>query len=256
VKLVVGNWKMHGSLAALREFGEQARQIPLRCEAALCVPFPLLGAARGALQGTPLRWGAQDCSAEAEGAFTGEVPAHLIREFGARCVIVGHSERRTRHAETDGDAAHKALRVLAAGMTPIVCIGESAEERDGNQTWAVLRRQLAHLVRVLERDLASVVLAYEPVWAIGRGDAATPGLIEEAHAFVRLALAQAGAPAQAVRVLYGGSVNPGNAGAILAREGVSGVLVGAASQRPEDFLAICQVAGRETVGLRAAASDA
>jgi triosephosphate isomerase len=253
MKLVVGNWKMHGSLAAMREFADSVRHEALRCEAALCVPFPLLGAARSSLQGTPVRWGAQDCSTEAEGAFTGDVPAHLIREFGARCVIVGHSERRLRQGETDGDAAHKARRVLAAGMTPIVCIGESAEERDGNQTWTVLRRQLAQLTRVLENDFASVVLAYEPVWAVGRGDAATPGLIEEAHAFVRQALAQAGAPSQSVRVLYGGSVNAGNAGAILSRAGVSGVLVGAASHRAAEFLAICRAAGREPVDQAAAA---
>jgi triosephosphate isomerase len=256
MKLVVGNWKMHGSAAALCEFGDQVRHLALRCDAALCVPFPLLGTARAALQGTPLRCGAQDCSSETEGAFTGEVSAHLIREFGARYVIVGHSERRRRHGETDVDAAAKAVRVLAAGMTPIVCIGESADERDANQTEAVLRRQLVPLARALGRELASVVLAYEPVWAIGRGDAATPGLIEETHGFVRQALALAGVPSQALRILYGGSVSAGNAAAILAPAGVSGVLVGAASHRATDFLAICRAAGREPADTPALATGA
>lgn len=245
MKLVVGNWKMHGSVAGLREFAAGLRAQPLRCEAALCVPFPLLDTARDALQGGPVRWGAQDCSTDVEGALTGEVPAHLIREFGARWVIVGHSERRRRQGESDADAAAKALRVLAAGMSPIVCIGESAQERDDNRTEQVLRRQLGPLVRTLGREMRSVVLAYEPLWAIGRGDAATPGLIEEAHGFIRRALAQAGVSAEAVRILYGGSVNPRNAGAILTTAGVCGVLVGAASQRCVDFLAICRTAGCE-----------
>jgi len=241
VKLVIGNWKMNGSWARLREFASAAPQVA--CEAALCVPFPLLSAAQSALQATPLRWGAQDCSAQAAGAFTGEVSAEMIGEFGARYVIVGHSERRAGHAETDGQVVDKARRVLAAGMTPIVCIGETTAERDGNQTQPVLRRQLLQLVRTLSRELGSVIIAYEPVWAIGSGDAATPGMIDDTLGFIAQTVSfHSGLAEGAVRVLYGGSVDPRNAGAILSRRLVAGVLVGGASLRSADFIDICRSA--------------
>jgi triosephosphate isomerase len=243
-KLVIGNWKMNGSLALVKSFTEAALDWP-GAEAALCVPHPLLPAAQAAFRCTPLRWGAQDCSAEEEGAFTGEVSARMIREFGARYVIVGHSERRTAHGDTDGHVASKAQRALAAGLTPVVCVGEKAEERDGNQTAMVLRRQLLQLVRVLGRDLASIVIAYEPVWAIGAGNSATPGLIEDTHGVIADTLAfHAGLVAPAMRILYGGSVNPRNAGAILERKLVAGVLVGNASLAPADFTEICKAAAR------------
>ncbi|MED5619098.1 triose-phosphate isomerase [Ideonella sp. BN130291] len=243
--LVVGNWKMHGSTALVRALADLARQGWPACEAAVCLPHPLLAAAQMAFAGTPLRWGAQDCSCEAEGPFTGEVAPGLIRHFGARFVIVGHSERRDRHGETDGQVAAKAQRALAEGLTPIVCVGEKAEERDGDQTAATLRRQLLPLMRGLGRDLASVVIAYEPVWAIGSKDAATPGLIEDAHAFIAdTLLFHTGLSARAVRIVYGGSVTPNNADAILARQGVGGLLVGGASLAPAEFLAVCQAAAR------------
>lgn len=249
-KTVIGNWKMNGSQALVRAFAEQAaRAWPVGPadrppgEVALCVPHPLLQAAQSAWRGTPLRWGAQDCSAEDEGAFTGEVSARMVREFGARHVIVGHSERRAGHGETDGHVAGKAQRALAAGLTPIVCIGERAEERDGHQTAQVLRRQLLQLVRTLGRDLPSVVIAYEPVWAIGSGQSATPGMIDDTHGLIAHTLAfHAGLSAPHVRILYGGSVNPRNADAILACRRVAGVLVGNASLVPADFMAICRAA--------------
>ena len=247
-KLVIGNWKMNGSATLVRSFADQARREWPGCEAALCVPFPLLPAAQSAFGVTPLRWGAQDCSAENEGAFTGEVSARMIREFGARYVIVGHSERRAGHADTDGHVASKAQKALAEGLTPIVCIGEKTEERDGNQTAMVLRRQLLQLVRTLGRDLASIVIAYEPVWAIGSGQSATPGMIDDTHALIADTLVfHAGVAAPAVRILYGGSVNQHNAEVILGRRRVAGVLVGGASLAPASFVDICQAAARCSV---------
>ena len=244
-KLVIGNWKMNGSISQVRAFADLGVREPPRCEAALCVPHTLLAAAQAGFGATPLRWGAQDCSAEDEGAFTGEVSARMIREFGARYVIVGHSERRAGQGETDGQIVGKVQRALAAGLTPVVCIGEKAEERDGNQTQLVLRRQLLQLVRALGRNLASIVFAYEPVWAIGTGDTAAPGMIDDTLGFIAQMLAfHAGLSAPAVRVLYGGSVNPRNAGAILSRECVAGVLVGGASLVPADFMEICKAAAR------------
>ncbi len=244
-KLVIGNWKMNGSIAQVRAFADLAGRDWPGCEAALCVPHPLLPAAQAAFGATPLRWGAQDCSAENDGAFTGEVSARMLRELGARFVIVGHSERRAAHGETDGQIVDKAQRALARGITPIVCVGEKAEERDGEQTATVLRRQLLQLVRALGRDLASIVIAYEPVWAIGSGDAATPGIIDHTHGFIADTLTfQGGLAPSAVRILYGGSVNPRNAGAILSRKCVAGVLVGGASLVPADFMEICKAAAR------------
>ncbi len=244
-KLVIGNWKMNGSTLRVREFADLAARDWPECEAALCVPHPLLPAAQSAFGVTPLRWGAQDCSAEDDGAYTGDVSAGMLREFGARYVIVGHSERRAGHAETDGQIVGKVQRALAAGLTPVVCVGEKAEERDGEQTAMVLRRQLLQLVRVLGRDFGSVVIAYEPVWAIGTGDTAAPGMIDHTHAFITDMLTfHAGLSASAVRILYGGSVNPRNAGAILARRLVAGVLVGGAALVPADFMEICKAAAR------------
>lgn len=256
-KLVIGNWKMNGSAGLVKEFAALAKGDWPACDAALCVPHPLLAVAQGAFAVSPLRWGAQDCSAESDGAFTGEVSARMIRDFGARYVIVGHSERRSGHADTDGHIAGKAQRALAAGLTPIVCVGEKAEERDGNQTAMVLRRQLLQLVRTLGRGLGSIVIAYEPVWAIGSGHPAPPGLIDDAHRCISEILAfHAGTSATAVRILYGGSVSPGNAEAIMSCRHVSGVLVGQASLAPTAFLDICKAAERcQTAGLAAPAAQ-
>lgn len=244
-KVVIGNWKMHGSPADLWDLANAVQRDGLPCDAAICVPFPLLPAAHAALLASPLRWGAQDCSVHAGGAHTGEVSAELIARLGARYVIVGHSERRSGLGESDAVVAEKAHRVLAAGMTPVVCIGETSAERDANETAAVLRRQLAPLVRVLGRALSAVVLAYEPVWSIGSGDCAAPGVIADTLGLIERTLHfQAGMHQGAMRVLYGGSVNPRNATAIMACPGVDGVLVGGASLQPADFLDICRAAKR------------
>jgi len=249
-KLVIGNWKLNGSLAALRGFAESLADEPvlrrgrlLRCEAALCVPYPLLPAAQALLAPYAMRWGAQDCSAHAEGAYTGEVSATMVAEFGARYVIIGHSERRLGHGETDELVVDKVRRVLAAGLVPIVCIGETAAERDANETAPVLRRQLQALTKALPRQLASIVFAYEPVWAIGQGDAATPGVIADMHAFIARTLHfQAGLHESAARILYGGSVKPDNAAELLALPDVDGALVGGASLEPESFAQIVAAA--------------
>jgi len=244
-KLVVGNWKMHGSSVALMGLAELARSERPACDAALCVPYPLLSTAQSVLRATTLRWGAQDCSAHAGGAHTGEVSAELIARFGARYVIVGHHERRAGHAESDSVVVEKVRRVLAAGMTPIVCVGETAGERDDNETHSILRQQLLQLVRHFGRGLSAVIIVYQPVWTIGCGEAATPGLIDDTRAFIVHTLGyHAGLPAGSVRILYGGSVDRRNAGAILSRAGVDGVLVGAASLRPDDFIDICRAAAR------------
>lgn len=231
-KIVIGNWKMHGSWARLREFADLLRHEKLGCQAALCVPFPLLGAAQAALQATPLRWGAQDCSTEVEGAYTGEVSAHMIREAGARYVLVGHSDRRRRHRETDGLVAVKARRALAAGLTPVVCVGETADERDAGETAMVLERQAAALSA--DPPDAELVVAYEPVWAIGAGRSASPSDAGSARAVILRLLP--GRPS--LRVLYGGSVTSANARSLLEGSGMNGFLIGGASLSAGEFAAI------------------
>jgi triosephosphate isomerase len=241
--LVLGNWKMNGSRAALTEFGRALRGARLDCDAAVCVPFTLLGAAQEALRGTELRWGAQDCSGEDAGAYTGDVSAGMISEFHASYVLLGHAERRRLHGETDAQVAGKVKRVLAAGMTPVVCIGETSDERDDNQARTVLKRQLMQVIRSLDHDLRQIVIAYEPLWVIGRGEVAAPGLIEDALAMIAHVIDfNARHSAHGVRMLYGGSLCPRSAAAVLGCRLVSGALVGGASLRADDFLSICRSA--------------
>lgn len=238
--LVVGNWKMNGGLAAndaLLVALLGGWKPPSSRTLAVCVPFPYLGQARDALADTPIAWGAQDVSAHASGAYTGEVSAGMLAEFGCRYVLVGHSERRQLHGETDGEVAAKAVAALAQGLTPIVCVGETLAEREGAGGWAaVVGRQFDAVAAALKADLALAVLAYEPVWAIGTGRTASPEQAQEVHAFLRARLASAGAPG--VQVLYGGSVKAGNAGALFAMPDVDGALVGGASLNATEFLAI------------------
>lgn len=238
-KLVVGNWKMNGGLASNTALlvglvaGWKSR--PDR-QMAVCVPFPYLAQARDVLADSPVAWGAQDVSQHAAGAYTGEVSAGMIAEFGCRYVLAGHSERRQLYGETDAIVAAKAKAALTTGLTPIVCVGETLAERDAGQWQAVVARQFDAVAGVLGADVALVVLAYEPVWAIGTGRTASPEQAQEVHAFLRARLANAGAGA--VQVLYGGSVKAANAGALFAQADVDGGLVGGASLDAAEFIAI------------------
>jgi triosephosphate isomerase len=239
--LVVGNWKMHGSRpanAALLDGILQAR--PFASEVAVCVPFPFLSETAVTLMGSDLRWGAQDCSAHEQGAFTGEVSAGMLAEFGCRYVIVGHSERRALHAESDQLVADKAKAALARGVTPIVCVGETLAQREAGQTEAVVKRQLSAVIHTLGHCAGEMVVAYEPVWAIGTGLTATPEQAQSVHAVLRAQLHAATAHADAMRLLYGGSVKSDNAAALFAQPDIDGGLIGGASLKAADFVAICR----------------
>jgi len=240
-KLVVGNWKMNGDLrrndallAGLRN-GWQAGGAR---EIAVCVPFPYLWQAQAALSGSAIRWGAQNASEHADGAHTGEVAAVMIAEFGCSYVIVGHSERRTLYGETDQAVAAKASAALEAGMTPIVCVGESWAEREAGSGEGVVKRQLDAVVSRIGSRIAETVIAYEPVWAIGTGRSATPELAQAVHEVLRARLREHGAAAANVSLLYGGSVKAGNAKALFACADIDGGLIGGASLNVDEFLAI------------------
>jgi triosephosphate isomerase len=238
-RLVAGNWKMHGSRKAnrglLEEVSKAAPQVR-GVECAVCVPFPYLGEVAGQLQGTTIAWGAQNVSEHAQGAHTGEVSAAMLAEFGCRYVLVGHSERRQLYGESDAQAAGKFAAVTAAGMTPILCVGETLQEREAGKTEEVVGRQLN---RVLEKNsFEKAVLAYEPVWAIGTGRNATPEQAQAVHAFLRKSV-----PGD-TPILYGGSVKPQNAAAIFAMQDVDGGLIGGASLVAKDFLDIVKAAAK------------
>lgn len=244
-KLVVGNWKLHGSLAGNEALLGGLLASPVLSApgvtAAVCVPFPYLAQCQARLSGQALAYGAQDVSAQVSGAFTGEVAAPMIAEFGAQFVIVGHSERRQYHGETDASVAAKTLRVLDAGMTPIVCVGETLAEREAGDTKAVVTRQLETVLAALTLEQAvKIVVAYEPVWAIGTGKTATSAEAQEVHAHLRALLRAKGEAAADVAVLYGGSVKPDNAVELFAMPDVDGGLIGGAALKAADFLAICE----------------
>jgi triosephosphate isomerase len=241
--LVVGNWKMHGDwrgnaqrLDALHQRWLASSVVTL----AVCVPSPYLGQAQQALQHGAVAWGAQDVSAHAAGAYTGEVSAAMLADFGARYAIVGHSERRQYHGETSEHVGAKAQAALQAGITPIVCVGESLAQRQAGQTEAVVLGQLNAVLDALGEQASAMVLAYEPIWAIGTGQTATAGQAQAVHAALRAQLRQHGAAT--VPLLYGGSVNPSNATDLLAQADINGALVGGASLKADDFLAIGQAA--------------
>ncbi len=243
-KLVVGNWKMHGSRpvnAQLTAALVGAR--PYGCDVAVCVPFPYLSETAVALTGSDLRWGAQDCSAHEQGAFTGEVSAGMLAEFGCRYVIVGHSERRQFHQEGDQLVADKAKAALARGVTPIVCVGETLAQREAGETEAVVKRQLSAVIHALAHCAGEMVVAYEPVWAIGTGRTATPEQAQAVHALLRAQLLAATPRAGEMKVLYGGSVKPDNAATLFSQPDIDGGLIGGASLKASDFIAICRAAG-------------
>jgi triosephosphate isomerase len=242
--LIAGNWKMNGLHANLDEavaIAEGARSLEGRVDVMLCPPATLIERMRRATHATPLLVGGQDCHPAASGAHTGAVSAEMLADAGATAVIVGHSERRTDHGETDAQVRAKAEAARRAGLVAIVCIGETEGERDAGDALAVVSRQLAGSVP--DGDPRDIVVAYEPVWAIGTGRTPSEGDIAAVHADIRAGLAaRFGAAGEAVRILYGGSMKPGNAAAILAVPDVNGGLVGGASLKAADFLAIVRAA--------------
>ena len=243
-KLVAANWKMNGSSAVNAQWLATWRGVTVPCEVAVCAPFVYLSQVGAGLAGTGAELGAQNLSEQAPGAFTGEVAAEMLLDVGCRWVIVGHSERRAIYGETDELVASKAARAIALGLRPIVCIGETLAERDAGRTLEVVGRQLAAvLAQCPAEQLARGALAYEPVWAIGTGRTATPAQAQEVHAAIRAQLAQADAlAAPRTRILYGGSVKPGNAGELFAQRDIDGGLIGGASLLAADFAAICAAA--------------
>jgi triosephosphate isomerase len=242
-RLVVGNWKMNGSRAGNAVLLDELRRAaPFAAAVVVCVPTPYLAEVGAALRGTAIGWGAQDCSSHDAGAFTGEVSAAMLAEFGCKCVIVGHSERRALHGEGDRLVAEKAQRAIASGLRPIVCVGESRAEREAGSTEAVVGRQLGAAIDLLGASLDCAVVAYEPVWAIGTGRTATPEQAQAVHAHLRALLAAAGRAAASIPILYGGSVKADNAGALFAGADVDGGLVGGAALDAGQFVAICRAA--------------
>jgi triosephosphate isomerase (TIM) len=247
-KLVVGNWKMHGRLAAnealLQAIGQGAGALPAEVQIGVCVPAPYLAQTQGLLEGGRVVWGVQDVSAFTHGAYTGEVAASMVVDFGASLAIVGHSERRAYHRESAALVAVKTQRALEAGLTPIVCVGETLEEREAGATEQVVGAQLDEVLAVLSvEDAARIVVAYEPVWAIGTGKSATSEQAQAVHAFLRSRLAAKGAAVADVSLLYGGSVKPDNAEELFRQPDIDGGLIGGASLKDQDFLAICKAAG-------------
>ncbi|MFZ2627687.1 MAG: triose-phosphate isomerase [Rugosibacter sp.] len=249
-KLVVGNWKMHGSLVdnlallqAVRE-GVISRATS-RAEVALCVPYPYLAQARELLEGSPVAWGAQDVSEHDQGAWTGEVSGSMLADFACRYVLVGHSERRSCFGDTDAVVSAKFAAAQRAGLIPILCVGETLAEREAGMTGGIVTRQLdAVLAANGSAACAQAVVAYEPVWAIGTGLTATPAQAQEVHALIRARLARESAEiGKNLRILYGGSVKAGNAAEIFLQPDIDGGLIGGASLVAADFLAICAAAG-------------
>lgn len=214
------------------------------CQVAVCAPAPYLAQCQQLLSGTPVAWGAQDVSAHDAGAYTGEVSAAMLNDFDCHYVIVGHSERRAYHGESDETIGRKAARAIAAGLIPIACVGETLAEREAGQTEQVVQRQLeAVLAQLAGNDLEKLVVAYEPVWAIGTGKTATPQMAQDVHAFLRGRIAARDAQAAAgIQILYGGSMKPDNAAELLAMADIDGGLIGGAALKAADFLAIVRAA--------------
>jgi triosephosphate isomerase len=249
-KLIAGNWKMNGSLAAnaalLDALAQGLATAPAACEVAVCVPAPYLAqlqAMRSAQAGlAAVELGAQDVSAHASGAYTGEVSAAMLKDFACRFAIVGHSERRQYHGETDQLVADKAKAALASGITPVVCVGETLAEREAGHTEEVVKRQLAAVIHTNGHCISEIVVAYEPVWAIGTGKTASPEEAQAVHAVLRAQLKAATDQFARVKILYGGSMNAANAATLLAQPDIDGGLIGGASLKAPDFLTIIAAA--------------
>lgn len=248
-KLVAGNWKMHGALAQnealLDALIAGAAGLP-GVDCAVCVPFPYLHQAQRMLSGTSVKWGAQDVHQLDKGAYTGEVSAAMLTDFGCRYVIVGHSERRSLYCESSALVAEKFAAVQKAGMVPILCVGETLEQREAGTTEAVVAEQLDAVLKLAGvQSLRNAVVAYEPVWAIGTGKTASPEQAQAVHAFIRARVAALDAQvAQGLCILYGGSVKASNAAELFAKADIDGGLIGGASLIADDFLAICKAGQR------------
>ena len=239
-KLIAGNWKMNGSLAQNQALLQSVRDgLPNpACAVAVCVSAPYLAQVCELLRGSGIDLGAQDVSAHEQGAYTGEVSATMLRDFGTRYAIVGHSERRQYHAESDDAVAQKAQRTLACGITPIVCVGETLTQREAGQTEEVVKRQLAAVIHLIGHCISEIVIAYEPVWAIGTGKTASPEQAQAVHSVLRTQLRAATPHPERVHILYGGSMNAGNAAALLSMPDIDGGLIGGAALKAADFLTI------------------
>lgn len=243
-QLIAGNWKMNGSAAANEALVKAlvAGSAQADCLVAVCVPAPYLAQVQALVAGSDIALGAQDVSQHESGAFTGEVSAAMLKDFGTRYCLVGHSERRQYHGETDAAVAAKAQRALAVGITPVVCVGETLAEREAGRTEEVVKRQLAAVIHTNGHCISEIVVAYEPVWAIGTGKTATPEEAQQVHAVLRAQLRAATEHADRVHILYGGSMNAANAAQLLAQPDIDGGLVGGASLKAPDFLSIIAAA--------------
>jgi triosephosphate isomerase (TIM) len=243
-KLIVGNWKMNGTLTSNQALIDAllAGAGAFYAEVAVCAPAVYLSQLQLLLKGRAIALGAQDVSQHEIGAFTGETSAAMLREFGVRYCLVGHSERRQHHGESNSLVSLKAKQALACGITPIVCVGETLAEREAGQTEAVVKRQLAAVIHDNGHCISEIVVAYEPVWAIGTGKTATAEQAQEVHAVLRGQLKAATEHADHVHILYGGSMNAANAVQLLAQPDIDGGLVGGASLKSADFLAIIAAA--------------
>ncbi len=245
-KLIAGNWKMNGGLAANESLVNAivAGMPATGADAAVCVPAAYLAQVQALVSGTRLALGSQDVSPHEQGAYTGEISAGMLRDFAVRYAIVGHSERRQYHGETDEHVAIKAQRALSAGITPIVCVGETLAQREAGQTEQVVKRQLAAVIHLNGHCISEIVVAYEPVWAIGTGKTATPDQAQAVHAVLRAQLKAASDHADRIQLLYGGSMNAANAADLLSQPDIDGGLIGGASLKAPDFLTIIAAASR------------
>ncbi|HZF80838.1 MAG TPA: triose-phosphate isomerase [Rubrivivax sp.] len=242
-KLIVGNWKMNGSRPANAELlAALVAGRPYAADVAVCVPAVFLTETAATLAGSDVRWGAQDVSAHQAGAYTGEISAAMLHDCGCRYAIVGHSERRAYHCESDLLVAQKAQAALSRGVTPIVCVGETLQEREAGHTEDVVKRQLSVVIHQLAHCVAEMVVAYEPVWAIGTGRTATPEQAQAVHAVLRAQLQAATGHADTMKILYGGSVKADNAATLFAQPDIDGGLIGGASLKATEFIPICRAA--------------
>ena len=240
--IIAGNWKMNKTLSETRAFAEELKPILPRgkwCDVVLCVPYVNIPAAVRLFKDCRVAIGAENCHYEANGAYTGEVSAEMLKELGVKYVVIGHSERRQYFGETDETVNQRAKAAVEAGLVAVICVGETLAEREAGETAAVIDRQTRKALEGIS-DLAKVVIAYEPVWAIGTGKTATPDMAQEVHAQIRAILADLyGADAaETVRILYGGSMKPANAPELLAKKDIDGGLIGGASLKAPDFLAL------------------